>query len=206
MARRHANRETPIRWLRWTVLALTLSAAVGAAVTSCSSVRESRAEAQAEKIARGRRVSFTSGCQDCHTPGTFFGAMDSTRMLSGSELGWEGPWGVSYPRNLTPDMETGIGRWSEEEIVTAIRAGHRPNQTMLLPPMPWQMYAHLTDEDAYALAAFLKSLPPVRHRVPDPIPPGQPATGPRLTFPAPPEWDGRNLPKAPEMAAAGVQK
>jgi len=205
MIRRHPNPGTPVRWLRRTVLALVVVAAGAGTGASFTAALETAAT-RAEQIARGRRVSFTSGCQDCHTPGTFYGTPDTTRMLSGSELGWEGPWGVSYPRNLTPDMETGIGRWSEEEIVTAIRAGHRPNQTMLLPPMPWQMYAHLTDEDAYALAAFLKSLPPVRHRVPDPIPPGQPATGARLTFPAPPEWDGRNLPKAPEMATASVQK
>jgi hypothetical protein len=57
------------------------------------------------------------------------------------------------------------------------------------------MYAHLSDDDAYALAAFLKSLPPVRHEMPKQVPPGTVATGPRLTFPPPPAWDGQNLPK-----------
>ena len=139
-----------------------------------------------------------------HTPGSLYGTPDTTRMLSGSELGWEGPWGVTYPRNLTPDAETGIASWSEKDIVTAFRAGHRPDQTPILPPMPWFAYAWMSDDDAYALAAFIKNLPPVRHRAPDRIPPGTPATGPRLTFPPPPEWDGRNLPQAPgDGEAAG---
>ena len=155
-----------------------------------------------QKIARGKQIAYTSGCDDCHTPGGFYGAPDTTRMLSGSELGWEGPWGVSYPRNLTPDMETGIGSWSEEDIVTAIRTGHRPDQTMLLPPMPWPAFARMSDEDVYALAAYLKTLPPIQHKVPDVIPPGTPATGPRLTFPPPPAWDAMNLPAPPDAPPA----
>jgi mono/diheme cytochrome c family protein len=153
-----------------------------------------------EKIARGRQIAYSSACVDCHTPGTFYGATDTTRMLSGSELGWEGPWGVTFPRNLTPDVETGIGSWSEADIVTAFRAGHRPDQTMILPPMPWGAYAHMSDEDAYALAAFIKSLPPIHHKVPDRIPPGVATTVPRLTFPPPPAWDAQNLPAPPDAA------
>lgn len=187
------------RFAQWSALVL-LVAVAGFAIAACASRQAAEGTAE-DKIARGRRVSFTSGCQDCHTPGTFYGALDSTRMLSGTELGWQGPWGVSFPRNLTPDMETGIGKWTEEDIVTAIRTGHRPDQTMLLPPMPWQMYAHLTDEDAYALAAYLKSLPPVVHKVPDVVPPGQPFTGAALVFPPPPAWDAQNLPAAPPDSA-----
>ena len=144
---------------------------------------------QAEKIALGERITYIAACNDCHTPGTFYGNADAKRRLSGSELGWEGPWGVSYPRNLTPDVETGLGSWSEEDIVRAIRTGQRPDKTPLLPPMPWPMYAHMTDEEAYAVAAYLKSLPPVKHRVPDRIAPGAPTSGPAMRFPAPPAWD-----------------
>jgi hypothetical protein len=115
-------------------------------------------------------------------------------MFSGSELGWEGPWGVTYPRNLTPHPETGIGSWTEDDIVTAFRQGHRPDRSPILPPMPWPAFAHMNDEDAYALAAFLKSLPPIDHKVPDRQPPGAVATGARLTFPPPPAWDAMNLP------------
>lgn len=147
-----------------------------------------------EKIARGKQISYTSACHDCHTPGGLYGVPDTTRMLSGSELGWEGPWGVTFPRNLTPDMETGIGSWTEDQIVTAVRTGIRPDNTPILPPMPWPMYSHLSDEDAHALAAFLKSIPAVNHKSPDRIAPGTPVTTPRLTFPPPPAWDAQNLP------------
>jgi len=121
-------------------------------------------------------------------------------MLSGSELGWEGPWGVTYPRNLTTDAETGIGSWTEEQIVTAFRTGQRPDKSPLLPPMPWPAYAHMSDDDAYALAAYIKSLPPIRHQAPDRLPPGK-GKGPRLSFPPPPAWDAQNLPPPPGAAA-----
>jgi mono/diheme cytochrome c family protein len=191
-----------MRWTRWTFASLTIGAIVMAIVAvSCTQAPRGPVEmTAAEKIARGKEISYSSGCQDCHTPGTFYGTTDTTRMLSGSELGWEGPWGVTYPRNLTPDMETGIGSWSEEDIITAFRTGHRPDQTQIMPPMPWPQYAHMNDEDAHALAAFIKSLPPIHHKAPDKIPPGVKVTGPRLTFPPPPAWDAQNLPAPPDAA------
>jgi mono/diheme cytochrome c family protein len=172
------------------VLALLLVALPIATYALGTTVANRNGRSHAETLARGKQISYSSGCIDCHTP-------DTTRMLSGSELGWEGPWGVSYPRNLTPDMETGIGSWTEQDIVDAVRLGHRPDQTMLLPPMPWPAYSQMSDDDVWALAAYIKSLPPVKHKVPDVIPPDQPAVGARITFPPPPEWDGRNLPKPP---------
>lgn len=192
------------RWTKWMGAMLLLGvAAVAVVAISCTSRSRATANASSseELIARGRRITYTSGCMDCHTPGTFYGNSDTTRNLSGSELGWEGPWGVTFPRNLTPDVETGIGSWSEEEIITAVRQGRRPDNTPLLPPMPWPMYAHLTDDDARALAAYLKSIPPVKHQVPDRIPPGQKYEGPRLSFPPPPAWDGQNLSVAAATSA-----
>jgi cytochrome c553 len=151
------------------------------------------------KVARGRYLTVIMGCNDCHTPGTFYGTPDTTRTLSGTELGWEGPWGTTYPRNLTPDMETGIGTWSEQDIVTALRQGHRPDNSPILPPMPWPMYTILTDDDASSIANYLKSIPPVKHKAPDRLPPGKGAGG-RLIFPPPPAWDGQNLPPPPAGA------
>jgi mono/diheme cytochrome c family protein len=180
--------------LAWRLLALlAIATAVGCAKEPA--VTKKAEMTPEEKIARGRIVSYASGCHDCHTPGGLYGAPDSTRMLSGSELGWEGPWGISFPRNLTPDMGTGIGSWSEEQIVTAFRTGIRPDKTSLLPPMPWPTLSHMSDEDAYALAAFLKSLPPITHKAPDRVAPGTVSKAVRLTFPPPPAWDARNLPK-----------
>lgn len=191
-------------WSRWTVLALiVLSAVMMTAALSCTSAppAEEPEMTQAEKIERGRYLSMIGGCNDCHTPGTLFGAPDFERTLSGSELGWVGPWGVTYPRNLTPDEETGIGTWSEADIVVAVRTGARPDGSELLPPMPWPMYSTLTDEDAFALAAYLKSIPAIRHQVPDKLPPGTRPAGSFVTLPEPSAWDAPRTP--PDSASAG---
>jgi len=188
-------------WIRTAAVGITvIGLAAGVASLSCSSTT-AKTEVAEDPIAHGARIVFTSGCVDCHTPGTFYGMPDTTRWLSGSELGWQGPWGVTFPRNLTPDMETGIGKWTEAQIVTAIREGRRPDGTPLLPPMPWPMYSHLTDKEAYAVAAYLKTIPPVVHDVPKVVPPGAKSDRPMLVFPPPPEWDGRNLPPPPAAAA-----
>jgi hypothetical protein len=81
-----------------------------------------------------------------------------------------GPWGVSYAANLTPD-ETGIGNWDFEQFETAIRKGKYKgleNSRPLLPPMPWQMYRNMTNEDLRSVFAYLKSLPAIRNVVPAP--------------------------------------
>jgi mono/diheme cytochrome c family protein len=160
-----------------------------------------------DPVQRGAYLSFVGGCQDCHTPGTFYGAADTTRTLSGSELGWQGPWGVTYARNLTPDAETGIGSWTEADIEKALRQGQRPDGSPILPPMPWPNYARMTAEDMRALVSYLKSLPPVSHRVPDGVPPGGKPQTPVLSFPNPPAWDAQNLPPPPGAPAdtAAVQ-
>jgi len=150
-----------------------------------------------EKVARGKYMVSVLGCNDCHTPGGLYGAPDMNRMLSGSELGWTGPWGTSYPANLTPDASTGLGNYTDDDIVTALRTGHKKDGAPILPPMPWPIYANLTDEDAYAVAAFLKSVPAVVHAVPKILPPGTKAPA-ALVFPPPPAWD------APRTAPAGV--
>lgn len=145
-------------------------------------------------VQRGEVLAYTSGCHDCHTPGTLYGAPNFERLLSGSELGWHGPWGVTYARNLTPDVETGLGGWTDDEVVRALRSGVRKDGSAILPPMPWQNYARLSEEDMGALIAYLRSVPAVKHVVPARTPPGQKPTGAVLSFPPPPAWDA---PKAP---------
>ena len=185
---------------RWAAAGYFVGALSLAAIAwSCAAGPQSAKQVSlADKIARGRAITYSSGCVDCHTPGTFYGAPDTTRYLSGSELGWQGPWGVTFPRNLTPDMETGIGHWTEAQIITAVRTGLRPDGTMLLPPMPWPAFSHMSDDDARALAAYLKSIPPVKHKVPDRLAPG--AKAPKaFVLPMPPtHWD---TPVAPDTAA-----
>jgi mono/diheme cytochrome c family protein len=186
-----------MRATRILVPALMLVAAVSA-VTALAATRSRAIAAHESRLERGRYLTQLGGCNDCHTPGTFYGDPDFDRQLSGSELGWVGPWGVSFPRNLTPDVETGIGRWSEQDIVNAIRTGMRPDGSVLAPPMPWPNYATMTDDDAFAIAAYLKSLKPVSHRVPDKVAPGVEYHGAALSFPAPPAWD------APHTTASGA--
>jgi mono/diheme cytochrome c family protein len=153
--------------------------------------------AAAETVAtveHGAYLVTIMGCHDCHTPGYLYNAADYNRALSGSELGWVGPWGTSYPRNLTPDVETGIGSWTEDQIVLALQTGRRPDGTELLPPMPWPNYAGLKTRDVRSIAKYLKSVPPVRHQNLPQLPPGQNSPTSALAFPPPPAWD---VPKAP---------
>ena len=86
---------------------------------------------------------------------------------------WVGPWGISFTANLTSDA-TGIGNWQEEHFITAIRKGKYKGLESgrdLLPPMPWQMYKHMTDDELKAIFAYLKSTKPINNVVPPPIPP-----------------------------------
>lgn len=149
------------------------------------------APAAGDDLDRGRYLATIMVCGDCHTGGSMMGKPDPARYLAGSEVGFELPGlGIFYPPNLTSDVETGLGAWSEDEIVTAIRTGVRPDGRELAPIMPWPYFQHLTDEDARALAAFLKSLPPVRFQAPGPIGPDEQATAPYLTMKLP-ESQGR---------------
>ncbi len=177
-----------LRWSRWVTVTSTL-ALIATSVVAIAAVSGKKAGVRDKQVERGLYLSVLMGCGDCHTPGYLYGAPDHERHLSGSELGWTGPWGVSFPRNLTPDMETGLGKWSEREIVTALRTGTRPDGSTLLPPMPWQNFTVMTDADAYALAAYLKSLKPVRHEMPRTVPPGEKYDGATIVMPPPPAWD-----------------
>jgi mono/diheme cytochrome c family protein len=142
------------------------------ALTMVTSVHASN-----RQIARGKYLVALGGCEDCHTPGHFFGKPDMTRDLGGSDVGFEIPGlGVFVGRNLTPDNETGLGKWTAKEIVTALTAGKRPDGRVLAPIMPWRAFAHLTKSDAYAIAAYLKSLRPVRNDVPGPFGPNDAPT------------------------------
>ncbi|MEZ5990245.1 MAG: c-type cytochrome [Planctomycetota bacterium] len=151
-----------------------------------------------DSVARGRYMVEAMGCADCHTPhrmGPTGPEPDPTRHLSGHPAGlalpaapagdgpwlvgaaatntaWSGPWGVSFCSNLTPDTETGLGTWTEAEFVAAMREGrHRGTGRPLLPPMPAAAIGRLSDEDLGAIFAYLRSLEPIRNRVPEPSPP-----------------------------------
>jgi len=151
---------------------------------------------------RGRVLVTAGGCNDCHSPkkmGPNGPEPDMDRLLSGHPEGspvpttytpapgspwtiattddltaWSGPWGVSFPANLTPDPNTGLrsGVWSEEVFIKAIRTGkHMGTSRDILPPMPWPLYAQLSDDDLKAIWAYLGTIKPINNHVPDPIPP-----------------------------------
>ena len=159
--------------LRW---GTAVSAAV-AALMLCVTEYGRAEGADREQITRGKYLVTLGLCNDCHTPGYFFGKPDMARYLGGSEVGFEMPGlGVFHGRNLTPDVETGIGAWSVDDIVKAIQTGTRPDGRILAPIMPWHAFAELTQPDALAIAAYLKSLPPVSNQVPGPFGPTETPT------------------------------
>jgi hypothetical protein len=86
-----------------------------------------------------------------------------------------GPWGVTYAINLTPHQETGMGIWTEEMFVNAIKTGkHFGTARPIMPPMPWPTYRQMTDDDLKAIYAYLKTIPPIENHVPDYQPPPAP--------------------------------
>jgi mono/diheme cytochrome c family protein len=142
-----------------------------------------RAESPAE---RGKYLVGIMDCTGCHTTGALAGQPDPKHFLAGSDVGFQIPGlGIFYPPNLTSDRKTGLGEWSEQDIVTALRTGARPDGRELAPAMPWRSYAELTDQDAQAVAAYLKSLPAVDHAVPPPTGPSEKAPAPYFTVALP---------------------
>jgi len=135
------------------------------------------AKAASSQVQRGKYLVSIIPCTDCHTPGTFLGKPDMKRYLGGSEVGFEIPGlGVFYGPNLTPDKETGLGNWTKEQIATAITTGKRPDGRILAPPMPVASFKFLTKSDALAIAAYLKTLPPIKNKVPGPFGAGEKPT------------------------------
>ena len=93
-------------------------------------------------------------------------------MTNGDMTAWVGPWGISFAANLTPDKATGLGGWTEEMFIKTIRTGkHLGTGRQILPPMPWPNYAQMSDDELKSMFAYLRSLPPVKNLVPQPIPP-----------------------------------
>lgn len=127
---------------------------------------------------RGAYLVGLLGCGQCHTDGALLG--NPTGMpLAGSSIGiavsaaLDGePPAVVFPGNLTPDVDTGIGGWSEDSLMNALRHGRRNDWAPISPVMPWQAYANLETADLRAIARFLLSQPAVRNRVPQATDPG----------------------------------
>ena len=93
-------------------------------------------------------------------------------VAAATNTAYAGPWGISYTANLTPDAETGLGKWTLRNFVDTIRSGrHLGRGREVLPPMPVQVYKNWTDADFEAVYAYLRTVPPIRNAVPEPTPP-----------------------------------
>jgi hypothetical protein len=186
-----------VRWILFLLVALLVGALVLFTVAAAAQKSEVYSR---EVVSQGAHLVTLGGCGDCHTPKKFTPKgpePDMSRNLAGapahttvppvpdgliSPTGWgmlgsqdmttfAGPWGVSFAANLTPDNKTGIGLMNEAMFIKSMRTGkHRGMLREILPPMPWQNLAKAGDEDLRAMFAYLKSIPPIENRVPDPIP------------------------------------
>lgn len=146
-------------------------------VVAAASLRSAAVHADEAQVARGKYLVQFGGCNDCHTAGYLLGKPDASRYLGGSDVGFDIPGlGVFVGANLTPDKETGLGNWTTAEIVTAIQTGVRPDGRQLAPIMPWRAFASLKKSDAVAIATYLKTLPPVTHKVAGPFGPSEQPT------------------------------
>jgi hypothetical protein len=183
-----------------------MSAVIGTvAMAGCGSeaaVRAATAE-ESPQVARGRYMVSVMGCNDCHTPLKMTPngpEPDMERFLSGhpeqigalkpeklnepwvwasvpTNTAFSGPWGVSYTMNLTPDKNTGLGIWTEDMFVSAIRNGkHMGTARPINPPMPWPAYRNATDEDLKAVFAYLRTIKPIVNHIPDYQPPVAPTS------------------------------
>ena len=167
------------------------------------STGEPKTMSKEDMIKRGDYLTLTSGCHDCHSPKKFgaHGEMmlDSSKLmsghpaemplppvnlkslepgqwmsLSGDLTAFVGPWGLSYTANLTPDSASGLGAWSETQFINTIRNGkHLGDGRPIMPPMPWEFIAKMTDDDLKSIFAFLQSLPPIKNVVHAPLSPNE---------------------------------
>jgi hypothetical protein len=175
-----------------------------AAVSACSAHPSpgARAGAAPDPVERGRMLVSIGGCNDCHTPMKFDpevgmpvpdmsrmlsghpeGAPDPASTLAGHDLAAIGPtftsfrlpFGVVYTANLTPDAATGLGAWTKEMFVRAVRTGRHMggNGRPILPPMPWPTLAQQSNADLEAIFAYLRTIPAIRNDVPAPKVPDQ---------------------------------
>ena len=110
------------------------------------------------QIERGRYLAIAGDCASCHTvPGS------GQPFAGGRSI--ETPFGVVVGANITPDPETGIGAWSDEAFVRALREGKRNDGQLLYPAMPYPYYTKVTEGDALAIRAYLNTVEPVRNAV-----------------------------------------
>lgn len=119
-----------------------------------------------DKVAYGAYLAGPLGhCMECHTPMTKPPHRDYKNMNGAGGFVFHGPWGESVAANITPDMETGIGKWTDAQIKKAITDGVRPDGSKLRPPMAFDYYKNISEDDLDAIVAYLRSLKPIKNAV-----------------------------------------
>jgi len=181
-----------------TTIGIAVAATALAALAGCNRPPAPPAtDGKAAQIERGRLLVSIGGCNDCHTPMKFDADVgmpvpDMSRMLSGHPQGapdpagapaghdmgvigatmtsFKLPFGTVYTANLTPDPDTGLGGWTEEMFLRAVRTGRHMggNGRPILPPMPWPNVGQQTDDDIKAIFAYLRTIPAIHNDVPAP--------------------------------------
>lgn len=133
-----------------------------------------------EAVTHGKYLVELLGCGTCHTDGALLGMPQNSRAMAGSGVGiaYTNPLandrpGIVFAPNLTPDNRTGIGLWTEQQIIDAVRVGQGRHGNRRILVMPWQGYAKLSENDVRAIAGYLQSLAPVEHLVPEDVPIGR---------------------------------
>jgi mono/diheme cytochrome c family protein len=133
---------------------------------------------ESSQISRGRYVVKVAGCNDCHTPGyaQSAGMVPESKWLIGDSVGWQGPWGTTYPANLRRFMEGMTeGQW--------LKVARQPTR----PPMPWFALRDMSDEDLAAIYHFIRSLGPAGKAAPPYAPPGHTVSTPIVLMPSKPD-------------------
>ena len=127
-------------------------------------------------LERGAYLVKTIGaCGNCHTPKGARGVPIADKEMAGGFKFDEKPF-TAYASNITPDPETGIGKWTDQQIIDAIRKGKRPDGSTIGPPMPIELYRDIAEDDVKAIVAYLRSIKPIKNKVPKsvyrmPLPP-----------------------------------
>ena len=154
------------------IVALVALGGAGSVTSTAASLGKGRAETK--QVERGRYLVKTTGCNDCHTPGYIesAGRLEESKWLVGNSLGWQGPWGTTYPANLRLLMQ---GLTADQWLTVARR------QTR--PPMPWFALRDMTDADLLAIYYFMRSLGPAGGAAPAFVPPGKAAQTPVVKIP-----------------------
>lgn len=176
-----------------------LAIALGVVVSVSQSAGQGTRGGGGSPVERGKYLVNITGCHDCHSPKKdAAGHIDETRILSGRPstttvpsttpgeihtaldlTAWTGPWGTTNASNLTPDTMTGLlaRKYNEASFVAMFRTGKKPSGVGVLPPMPYEMYANMTDDDLKAIWAYLQTIKPIRNQVPANAPAPAPARG-----------------------------